>query len=377
MTNQAKHTGDAVWTIYHAPVQRKAILKKIHFAAARLPASVLAFFAAVLAGFAGSSAAGAAGGGGPWRGVHLWLDNDHDARALAATLPALAAAGANAVVVEVNYSFEFESHPELRNTNFITRATAHVLAAAARQSRIRLIPEFNCLGHQSFGGKISPLLRVHPEFNETPSLSITNPNVYCLEWCPSAPGLNPLVFSLIDELAKGFEADAVHVGMDEVYLIGADECPRCRGKDPARLYAGQVRALYHHIVEQRHLQMLMWADRLIGPDYQGRCRYDNPHNDLSAALDLVPKNIVECDWHYEWKTNYPSVPLLAGRGFPVWPAGFLPLKAAGQFSDFALAHRSQVVGYLATTWTETSITNLPNWPPIAQILPQWRPPGPK
>ncbi len=51
----------------------------------------------------------------------------------------------------------------------------------------------------------------------------------------------------------------------------------------------------------------------------------------------------------------------------------MPLKAAQQFSDFALAHRTNsVVGYLATTWNETRIANAPNWPPIREILPRWR-----
>lgn len=307
-----------------------------------------------------------------WRGVHFWLDNDRDARALVTTLPVLAAAGANTVVLEVNYSFEFQAHPELRNTRFVTRASAHALAAAARKCGVRLIPEFNCLGHQTFGGKISPLLHVYPKFNETPSLSPTNKNFYCLEWCPLAPGLNEIVFPLIDDLADAFEADAFHVGMDEVYLIGSDECPRCRGRNPAELYAAQVRALHEHIVGQRHLQMLMWADRIVGPKFQGISKYDNARNNLGAAIDLIPKDIIQCDWHYEWKRDYPSVPYLAGKGFQVWPAGFLPLKAANQFSDFALAQRSQVIGYLATTWNETSITNSPNWPPIKELLPRWR-----
>ncbi len=307
-----------------------------------------------------------------WRGVHLWLDNDPDALALVKTLPALAAAGANTVVVEVNYSFEFQAHPELRNPKFVTRATAHQLAAAARNCNIRLIPEFNCLGHQSFGGKTGPLLRLHPEFNEASSLTLTNKNVYCLEWCPQAPGLNAIVFSLIDDMAEGFEADAFHVGMDEVYLLGAGECSRGLGKTPAELFAAQVNALHQHIVGVKKLEMLMWADRVIGPKFQGYSKYDNAGNDLSAAIDLIPRDIVMCDWHYEWRQSYPSVALLAKKGFRVWPAGFLPLKAARQLSDFAESQSTNVVGYLATTWNETSITNAPEWPPIKEILPQWK-----
>jgi hypothetical protein len=308
-----------------------------------------------------------------WRGVHLWLDNETSAQELVETLPRLAARGVNALIIEVNYSFEFQSHPELRDRHFVTRATAHELAETAHRCGIRLIPEFNCLGHQSFGGRVGPLLRLHPEFNETPSAKLSDTNIYCLSWCPRAPGLNQIVFSLIDEMADAFEADAFHVGMDEVYLIGSDECPRCRGENPAELYAAQVRDLHDHLVGQKHLEMLMWADRVIGPKFQGYCRFDNSSNDLSAAINLIPKDIVMCDWHYEWKKNYPSVPYLIGKGFRVWPSGFEPLKASRAFSDFAMQQNTNlIVGYLCTTWNETSISNSPDWPPIKDILADWR-----
>ena len=308
-----------------------------------------------------------------WRGVHLWLDRETAAQQLIQTLPRLADAGVNTVVIEVNYSFEFRSHPELRNRQFITCATAHQLAAASRKCGIRLIPEFNCLGHQSFGGRVEPLLKIYPGFDETPTLALTNKNVYCREWCPSAPGLNEIVFSLIDEIAGAFEADAFHVGMDEVYLLGTGECPRCHGKNPAGLFAAQVNALHAHIVGREKMQLLMWADRVIGPRLQGYAKYDNASNDLSAAIDLIPRDIVMCDWHYEWRKNYPSVPYLTGKGFQVWPSGFMPLKAAQAFSDYAQQQtNAQVIGWLATTWNETSITNAPEWPPIKEILPRWK-----
>ncbi|MDR3460524.1 MAG: family 20 glycosylhydrolase [Verrucomicrobiae bacterium] len=306
-----------------------------------------------------------------WRGVHIWLDRESSARELIRTMPRLAAAGANVVVIEVNYSFEFKQHPELRDKRFITRTTAHRLAAAARRNGIRLIPEFNCLGHQSFSGRIAPLFKAHPEFSETPLSAMHETNFYSLSWCPRAPGLDEIVFSLIDELAEGFEADAIHVGMDEVYYIGEDRCPRCHGADPAELFTEQVKTLHAHIVGEKKWQMLMWADRPIGPKFQGYCRFDNAHNDLSASLNSIPRDIVMCDWHYEWKKAYPSVPLLAGEGFQVWPSGFLPLKAARAFSDYAQAHPTNVIGYLATTWTTTNISKLPDWPPIKEILPRW------
>jgi len=309
-----------------------------------------------------------------WRGVHLWLDREASAQELIQALPRFAAAGANVLVLEVNYSYEFKQHPELRSKTFITRETAHQLAVAARHNGIRLIPEFNCLGHQSFNNRIEPLLKVHPEFSETPFSVMEETNFYCLSWCPRAPGLDRIIFSLIDELAEGFEADAVHVGLDEVYYIGEDGCPRCHGAKPSEIFTAQINALHAHIVGQKKWQMLMWADRAIGPKYQGYCRFDNAHNDLSASLVQLPRDIVMCDWHYEWKKEYPSIPLLATAGYQIWPSGFLPLKASRAFSDYAQAHPTNVIGYLATTWNTTSISNAPQWPPIKEILPLWKKP---
>ena len=309
---------------------------------------------------------------GDWRGVHFWIDSDTSARELMDTLPGLAKVGVNTVVMEVNYSFEFQAHPELRSRRFVTVTTAHALAVAARQNGIILIPEFNCLGHQTFGHRLSPLLRAHPDFNETPSFSATTPGIYCLSWCPRAPGLNEIVFSLIDEMAAGFEARYFHVGMDEVYLIGEDECPRCRGAKPADIFVAQVKALHDHIVKKKGLGMLMWADRVVGPKYQGVCQYDDAHNDLSASISSIPRDIILCDWHYESKPAYPSVPYLAGQGFRVWPASFQPVSAAQAFSDYSWSNRSGVIGFLATTWTSVPISDAPEWPPIKDILPRWK-----
>jgi hypothetical protein len=131
-------------------------------------------------------------------------------------------------------------------------------------------------------------------------------------------------------------------------------------------------ALHAHIVGEKKLQMLMWADRVIGAKFQGYSKYDNTGNDLSAAINLIPNDIVMCDWHYEWRKEYPSIAFLVKKNFCVWPAGFLPLNAARQLSDFSRTEKNHVIGYLATTWNQTSITNSPNWPPIKEILSQWK-----
>lgn len=320
-----------------------------------------------------------------WRGVHVGADSDTQVAQLKAQLPQLAALGVNVIVLEVDYSFEFRSHPEVRGRPFITRAAAHDLAEAAHAQGIRLIPQLNSLGHQSWGKFTGPLLAKHPEFDETPGQFPENKGIYCRSWCPQNPQVNRFVFGLLDDLADGFEADALHVGMDEVFIIGSEYCPRCRGHDPARLFAKEVNALHRHIVGRRKLEMLMWADRFLDSKTMGYSKWEASANGTQNAVNLVPKDIILCDWHYEKIARYPSVPFLLGKGFRVWPSGWQPLDASEAFSVFAKTFRSssssqaaerkndpRMLGYLCTTWGKVKIPNLAGWPPIKDILPQWQ-----
>jgi hypothetical protein len=152
-----------------------------------------------------------------WRGVHLSAHNDEQAGALMAELPKLAGLGVNVIVLEVDYSFQFRSYPELASSQGLSQARARALAQAARQQGLRLIPQLNCLGHQSWGKTTGRLLEKHPEFDETPGQFPDNQGIYCRSWCPQNPAVNAVVFALIDELCEAFEADAFHVGMDEVF----------------------------------------------------------------------------------------------------------------------------------------------------------------
>jgi N-acetyl-beta-hexosaminidase len=77
------------------------------------------------------------------------------------------------------------------------------------------------------------------------------------------PRVYAIVYALIDEIVDAFQADSLHVGMDEVFLIGHEASPSTRGKDPAEVFAKAVNDLYAHVVKKRKLRMIMWGDRLI------------------------------------------------------------------------------------------------------------------
>ena len=311
-----------------------------------------------------------------WRGVHVPVFSDSQLARLQSELPGLAVIGVNVLVVQVDYHFDFRSHPELRaKGEFITRDQARAFAAAARKLGIRVIPELDCLGHQSLAGTTWPLLAKYPQFDETLGQFPGNKGIYCRSWCPQSPGLNQIVDALIDELVDAFWADAFHVGMDEVFFIANEHCPRCHGEDPAILFAKAVSDLHHHIVDERQLTMLMWGDRLLDAKTMGYGRWESAENGTAPAVDLIPKDIIICDWHYVAQTNYPSIPILLKKGFRVWPSGFKSLEAAKALSQFSLEQRQdnpRLIGYLCTTWSKSQTVDFATWPPIAEILPKWK-----
>ena len=310
-----------------------------------------------------------------WRGLHVHVNSDKDLDMLEKKLPALATNGVNVFVVQVDYSFDFQSHPELRPKYYITKAKAREFTAAARRVGIQVIPQLNCLGHQSFTNITYSLLTKYPQLDETPGQFPDNKGIYCRSWCAQNPEVYKIIFPLIDEIADAFQANAFHVGMDEVFIIGDKSSPLDHDQDPAKLFADCVNKLHQHIVVERKMQMLMWGDRLLNAWTMGNHMYEESMNGTWPAVDKIPRDIIICDWHYLAQTNYPSVPFLLSKGFRVWPSGFQPLDATTDFSKFCLEQRAtnqNLIGYLATTWSYSHKVDITTWPPITQILPAWK-----
>ena len=100
-------------------------------------------------------------------------------------LPQLAKLGINCLILEVNYGFEFQSHPELRHGDRqITKAGAKRFRAKCNDNGIELVPQFQCLGHQSWSKNTGPLLTKYPELDLTPGAFPDNKGIYCREWDP-------------------------------------------------------------------------------------------------------------------------------------------------------------------------------------------------
>ena len=269
----------------------------------------------------------------------------------------------NLLILRVDWNYAYETHPELRDEDPLTKEDIKRIVAVCKTRGIRLVPQINLLGHQSWAKETHALLREYPEFDETPSVKTENysewPNpygLYCKSYCPLHPDVHKIVFDVVDELCDVFETDAFHAGMDEVFYIGMDECPRCHGRDKAELYAGEVTLIRNHLAEKGR-QLMIWGDRLLDGKTTGLGEWEASCNDTWRAIDLIPKDVFICDWHYE-RADLTGV-FFATKGLPVATCGYRdPTVCEQQIRDMVRFRKQsapetadRLQGYIHTVWS--------------------------
>jgi hypothetical protein len=297
------------------------------------------------------------GGALPVRGLHLAAPSSKKdlPTALEFIRTVLPQEGVNTLILEFNYQFDYRSRPEFAEPSALGPEEARQLVQACRAAGIELIPQINCLGHQSWGQRNGRLLQRHPEFDETPGKYPDNKGIYCRSYCPRHPQVHAVLFDLIDELVRASDARSFHVGMDEVFILGDADCPRCRGSSPAELFGEEVQRLQAHL-KQRGCRMWMWGDRFLDGKATGIGKWEASENGTHPALYKVPKDIVICDWHYE--KAHPTPQFFATNGFAVVACPWRHAAVAtGQLAhirglrahpDPAVAGRA--LGMVQTTW---------------------------
>lgn len=167
----------------------------------------------------------------------------------------------------------------------------------ARELGLEIVPEVQSLGHVQY------ITYAYPELAEIDAEEVLDEDVrnedmrpskfYRHCYCPSLPRSLEVIRDLIDEIVQVAQPQRyVHIGHDEVYQIGV--CKRCRGKDPAKLFAEHVTTL-HDYIAAKGLGTMMWADMLHPAPVR-------PYLTFPAA-DILPRDIVMLD--FVWYFNLP------------------------------------------------------------------------
>jgi len=261
----------------------------------------------------------------------------------------LAPMGLNCLVLRVDYNYAYETHPELRDDNPLTKKDIKMLVSICKELNIKLIPQINLFGHQSWASNTTKLLSVYPQFDETPWVTMPEkyiwPNddeLYCKSYCPLHPEVHKIVFDLIGELIEVFETDVFHAGMDEVFYIGESRCPRCGGMDKAELFAGEVNRI-NNFLATKGCSLWIWGDRLLDGKESGYGMWEASMNNTHRAIDLIDKDVMICDWHYE-RPDLSAV-IFAYKGFNV-------LTCPWRNPDVALKQLENTTAFIETATGE-------------------------
>lgn len=270
--------------------------------------------------------------------------------------------GINTLILRVDFNYNFTSYPNLSDENPLIQSDVKQLVAAAQKHEIRLIPQINLLGHQSWAETTFALLNEYPEFDETPHIKMPSeyqwPNddgLYCRSYCPLHPRVHEVVFALVDEITDAFEADAFHAGMDEVFYLGNDQCPRCAGKDKATLFASEVTIIRDHLALDS-IDLWIWGDRLLDGETSGLGIWEASGNGTAGAIDQIPKDVVINDWHYN--NAVPTPAYFATKGLSVISCFWnKPEVATAQMDMMEMLRqsspgpmKSRLMGTMQTVW---------------------------
>ena len=270
----------------------------------------------------------------------------------------------NTLILRVDFNYQYTSHPELRDSIALSKNDVKKIVTVCRNNNIRVIPQINLLGHQSWASHTTNLLNKYPEFDETPEVKMPAiykwPNadsLYCKSYCPLHPKVHEVVFALVDEICNAFETNAFHAGMDEVFYIGDDKCPRCAGRDKAELFAGEVSKIRDHLARTNR-ELWIWGDRLLDGKTTGMGMWEASFNNTHRAIDMIPKDVVICDWHYE-RPDQTAV-YFALKGFRVVTCPWrMPQVAVAQVEDMARFRASATPdmkdryrGMVQTVWSD-------------------------
>ena len=255
----------------------------------------------------------------------------------------------NALIISLADDVRFDSKAVVARKNALTKKQLVAIVEYARAAGMVVIPHV-------------PLLTKQHKFfkSDRPELMYNNTT-----YDPSNPELYSLVFEYLEELIATLQPVAIHIGHDEVEGI----FPRSKGKKwtpleqrkrlkpgdkplPPWLFLHHVRKIEAFLAE-RGVRTWMWGDMLISDREFPGMDGDNLNGNFgySDIRKRIPRDILICDWHYQYRgPAFSSMLAFVNEGHDVLGATWNDPENIRNFSRFtaSLAHRPR--GMIATTW---------------------------
>ena len=122
------------------------------------------------------------------------------------------------------------------------------------------------------------------------------------------------------------------------------------------LFAGEVKAIRDHLAASGK-ELWIWGDRLLDGEVTGLGMWEASKNNTHGAIDLISKDVMICDWHYE-RADKTAV-YFAMKGFNVatcpWRNPGLAIQQLNDMIDFRnesnLEMKKRFRGMIQTVWS--------------------------
>ena len=253
----------------------------------------------------------------------------------------------NHVVIEFWGTYPFISHPVLSWQEYKASLNdIHRLVKIGKELGVTLIPQINIFGHASgsrYGSGKHAILDLHPEYQP-----LFEPDGWV--WCLSNPATRKILSDAVLETLEAFDNPPYyHIGGDEAG--GAAECRLCRHSDYKALLVDHLK-FFHQLLAEKNCRMMMWHDMLISrndPRWKGYVA--NGSSRMEGAIEMLPKDIIICDWQYgapKEDESWPSMLYIKEQGFQVLACPWYNVENIKSLGEKVVD--SKLDGLLCTTW---------------------------
>ena len=258
--------------------------------------------------------------------------------------------------------YPFSCLPHYRRKGQITTEDLRELIRFAQIYKITVVPCINVLGH--CGDFLS--YQIHNDLKEYDADSQNPLYSFSSSLCIHSQKVRSLVENMINEICDLFPSDIIHVGGDEVDMIG--KCPQCKtefeklGKNGIYL---QYFLFINSILKSRGRKMGLWSDEVLimEPDSSFWC-YRKEQCDPSkrsqdfAFLDQMRDNVIFYDWFYNGESKI-SQKFFADNNLPFiacastlscYVSSCIPAQGFTQHALYSNAEKKGTIGMLTTDW---------------------------
>lgn len=232
-------------------------------------------------------------------------------------------------------------HSENGDGKYLTQEECRELIRECTKRGLEIIPECPTLSHSDY------ICLAYPHLAERQD------DPYPDTYCPSDPESYKVVFDVLDEVIEVFQPKAINIGHDEFYSVGI--CDKCRGKDPAQIYAEDVIKIKSYL-DSKGISTYMWGEKLLKARYFNGMKiggWADPEVWSGVAstvpwmfrcADMLPRGITYLNWYWEFGEHLDDE--YHAREFPV---AFGNFKAIG-CTNYRLRINRGVLGGYVSNW---------------------------